>query len=179
CASSLEATPIRALILSAVDYGVDQRHPTADTSAQEWERAIRTNCIGQCFLVSRLLPRLLARSPGILINISSDVALLPGTGRAAYAASKAGLHATLRAVTAEYDPQCLRVFQLVPTFQSLTAGIRRRRSADFDFSSYVDPAVIATVVAQLLSSSGISFTSGTYLVRRDGSMEQYSENTHL
>ena len=178
CTASLEGTQIRALILSAVDYGVDQRHPAADCSAQEWERAVGTNCIGQSFLVTRLLPKLIANSPGILINISSDVALVPGAGRAAYAASKAGLHAMLRAVAVEYGPECLRVFQLVPTFQSLTNGIRRRRPADFDFSSYVDPAIIATVVAQLLSSA-ISFTSGTYLVRRDGSMEQYSENTHL
>jgi cyclitol oxidoreductase len=179
CTASLEALPIRTLILSAVDYGGDQRHPTADTSAQEWERVVGTNCVGQCFLVSCLLPKLIKHSPGILINVSSDVALLPGSGRAAYAASKAGLHAMVRAVAAEYDPECLRVFQLVPTFQSITAGIRRRRPADFDFSSYVDPAVIATLVTQLLSSSGTSHTSGTYLLRRDGSIEQYSETTHL
>jgi cyclitol oxidoreductase len=179
CASSLEPLTIRALVLCAVDYGGNERHATSTTSAQEWQRVIGTNCVGHCLLVSRLLPNLTANPPGVIVNLSSDVALLPGSGRAAYAASKAGLHAMLRAVAAEHSLEQLRVYQLVPTFQLITSGIRRRRPRDFDFSSYVDPAVIARVVHQILSSTGSSIAPGTYLVRRDGTMDQYSENTHL
>lgn len=175
CAASLEPMAIRALILCAVDYGVGGRHPATAISAQEWRQVIGTNCIGHCVLVSCLLSKLITNSPGVIINLSSDVAILPGPGRAAYAASKAGLHAMLRAIAAEHSADSLRVYQLIPTFQLLTNGIRRRRPPGFDYSSYQDPAVIADIVLQLLSRSGNSIAPGSYLIRRDGKMEQYSE----
>ena len=179
CASWLESLVVRALILSAVDYGANQRHLASATSAQEWQKVIATNCIGQCLLTSLLLPKLVAHAPGIIVNVSSEVAVLPGPGRAAYAASKAGLHAMLRAAAAEHPLESLRVYQLVPTFQLLTNGIRRRRPSGFDFSSYVDPAVIAEVVDQLLSPSGNSIAPGTYLVHRDGTITRHPEIEHL
>jgi len=179
CVSSLEAVPIRFLILSAVDYGPGQRHPAAEISAQEWQQVVGTNCIGHAILVSRLLPKLAANPPGIIVNISSDVAISPAAGRAAYAASKAGLHAMLRAVAAEKPVECLRIYQLIPTFQVATRGLRRRRAPDFDFSSYGDPAVMGAVVERLVSPSDTSRSPGTYLVRQDGTLEPYSEPSRV
>jgi cyclitol oxidoreductase len=179
-ALSLESTAIRGLILSAVDYGASRRHPAATTSAQEWQRVIATNCIGHCLLVSSLLPKLAATSlGGVIVNISSDVAFLPAAGRAAYAASKAGLHAMLRSVAAEHSVEDLRVYQVIPTFQLVTSGIRRRRPTGFDFSSYGDPALFAQVVCQLVAPSGTSLSPGSYLVRQDGTLSPYPEDTHL
>jgi cyclitol oxidoreductase len=177
-AASMESTAIRALILCAVDYGPGGRHPASTISAQEWQRVISTNCIGHCILISSLLPKLVANSPGVIVNISSDVAVLPAAGRAAYAASKAGLHAMLRAAGAEYPVEDLRVYQLIPTFQLATDGIRRRRPMGFDFSSYGDPALLARVVRQLVAS-GTSLAPGSYLVHQDGTLNPYPEKTDL
>jgi NAD(P)-dependent dehydrogenase (short-subunit alcohol dehydrogenase family) len=179
CASSLKPMAIRGLILSAVDYGPGGRHPASATSAEEWRKVVATNCVGQCLLVSRLLPNLIANAPGIIVNVSSDVAILPGAGRSAYAASKAGLHAMLRAVAAENSVDCLHVYQLIPTFQLLTDGIRKRRPSGFDFSSYVNPALLAQVVHRIISPAGTSIAPGTYLVRRDGTLDPYAEVTHI
>jgi NAD(P)-dependent dehydrogenase (short-subunit alcohol dehydrogenase family) len=179
CVRSLEPIAIRALVLCAVDYGKGGRHPASATSAPEWQQVIATNLVGHCLLVSCLLPKLVANPPGIIVNLSSDVAVVPSAGRAAYAASKAGLHAMLRAVAAEHSIECLRVYQLIPTFQSLTNGIRRRRPIGFDFSSYADPALFAQIVDRILSPSGGSIPAGTYLVRRDGTLDKYPEVTHV
>lgn len=177
-AASLETYPIRALILSAVDYGDGARHPASTTSPSEWQRVIGTNLVGQSVLVARLLSKLVRTGSGIIINVSSDVAVTPAAGRAAYGASKAGLHAMLRAVEVEHRGDGLRVYQLIPTFQSVTEGIRRRRPAGFDFSSYADPALIAEVVERIISSSA-PVPGGTYLIRRDGALETYDEATSL
>jgi NAD(P)-dependent dehydrogenase (short-subunit alcohol dehydrogenase family) len=174
-AFSMRSRGIRALVLSAVDYGSDRRHPTSETTQQEWWQVITTNCTGQCLLVSRLLPCLLSAAPGIIVNISSDVALLPAPGRTAYAASKAGLHAMLRGAAEEYSPDCLRVYQLIPKFQLDTEGIRRRRPPGFDFSSYADPALIGRIAQEILATSGAGIPPGTYSVCRDGTMVPYEE----
>lgn len=178
-AASLEPASVTALILSAVDYGVGGRHPASSTSPLEWQRVIATNLVGHCILVSKLLPALTQNPPGTIINISSDVTVLPAAGRSAYAASKAGLHAMLRAVEAENTNGELRVYQLIPTFQSATNGIRRRRPAGFDFSSYAEPALLAEVVAQILRPSAKPIPPGAYLVYRDGSLAQYQELSSL
>jgi NAD(P)-dependent dehydrogenase (short-subunit alcohol dehydrogenase family) len=177
-AASLETFPVRALILSAVDYGDGARHGASTVSTSEWQRVIGTNLVGQSVLVSQLLPNLLRTGPGLIINVSSDVAVAPAAGRAAYGASKAGLHAMLRAVAAEHREEGLRVFQLIPTFQSVTEGIRRRRPVGFDFSSYADPALIAEIAERILSGTG-PFVGGTYLIRRDGTLEPYEETASL
>jgi short-subunit dehydrogenase len=179
CAASLGSMAVRALVLSAVDYGANERHPSAETCAEEWNRVIGTNCTGQCVLAACMLPKLTKNSPGIIVNVSSDVALLPGTGRAAYAASKAGLHAMLRAVAGENPVEHLRVYQLVPTFQLVTTGLRRRRPAGFDFSSYADPSIMAEIVEHIISTSGSSIEPGTYLVRRNGKLDFYPEPTQI
>jgi cyclitol oxidoreductase len=166
-AASLESVAIRTLILSAVDYGDGGRHPASATSASEWQRVITTNLIGHCILVSRLLPKLVEAAPGVIIHLSSDVAVAPAAGRSAYAASKAGLHAMLCAVAAEHSTEQLRVYQLIPTFQTVTTGIRRRRPPDFDFSAYADPDLLAGVVDRIASLSGDSVPAGTYIVDRD------------
>lgn len=177
-AASLEPKSVSALILSAVDYGDGARHPASSTSPLEWQRVISTNLVGHCVLVSELLPTLIQSSPGTIINISSDVAVLPSAGRSAYAASKAGLHAMLRAVEAETTKGELRVYQLIPTFQSVTNGIRRRRPEGFDFSSYAEPEVIADVVGRILTD-GNSIQGGSYLVHKDGNLAQYNEISTL
>ena len=177
-AASLETFPMRALILSAVDYGDGARHLTSTISASEWQRVIGTNLVGQSVLVSRLLGKLVQTGTSIIVNVSSDVAVAPAAGRAAYAASKAGLHTMLRAVEAEYRDDGLCVYQLIPTFQSVTEGIRRRRPAGFDFSSYADPSLIAEVVERIMSASG-SVPAGTYLIRRDGTLDPYGEAAGL
>jgi cyclitol oxidoreductase len=178
-ALSLRRRCIRALILSAVDYGSDRRHPTAETTEHEWRKVVTTNCIGQCLLVSQLLPCLISTGRGIIINISSDVALIPAPGRTAYAASKAGLHAMLRGASAEYSPDELRVYQLIPRFQLNTEGIRRRRPPGFDFSSYADPVLVGTIVQKIFVSSGAEISPGAYSVCRDGTVVPFEQITNI
>ncbi len=81
----------------------------------------------------------------------------------------------LRAVAAEHHGDGLRIYQLIPTFQSVTEGIRRRRPAGFDFSSYADPALIAEVVGQIVSPAETPVPAGTYLIHRDGRLAPFPE----
>jgi NAD(P)-dependent dehydrogenase (short-subunit alcohol dehydrogenase family) len=178
-AASLEPVAINTLILSAVDYGEGGRHPASEISASEWQRVVATNLVGQCILVSHLLSKLIRNEHSIIINVSSDVAVLPSAGRAAYAASKAGLHAMLRASAAERESDGLRIYQLIPTFQSVTEGIRRRRPAGFDFFSYADPTLIADSVGQIVSPARNPLPPGTYLIHRDGRLTPYAEPISL
>lgn len=72
--------------------GVSGEGPALDCGVDAWDSVMDTNLRG-AFLVTREAARAMqaAGRPGSIVNIASIVGLRPGTGLAAYAASKAGL----------------------------------------------------------------------------------------
>lgn len=58
---------------------------------KDWDQVVRTNLYGPFYLCKNLLPSMIKRSFGRIINISSVVALSGNFGQTNYAASKAGL----------------------------------------------------------------------------------------
>ena len=82
--------------------GLSIHRPVADSIARDdLRRSAGTNLLGPAQLITGLLPGLLARGRGQVINIGSVSALVPTAGWAAYAATKAGFDAWLRALAGE------------------------------------------------------------------------------
>lgn len=75
-ASSLGPTPLRFL---------------SDTECEDFEGVLQTNLLGPFRLTKALLPALLLKKSGTVINISSDAAVNPYPRWGAYGASKAAL----------------------------------------------------------------------------------------
>jgi NAD(P)-dependent dehydrogenase (short-subunit alcohol dehydrogenase family) len=102
-ASSLGPTPLALL---------------ADTSCEEFARAIDTNLLGPFRLTKALLGLLAAaareRRGGVIVNISSDAAVTPYETWGAYGASKAALHHMSRIWDSELAPEGIRVLSLDP-----------------------------------------------------------------
>lgn len=84
-----------------------------DSSDEHWRKILETNLIAPAALV-RLLADDLCRTNGVVVNVSSvrGMATLPGA--AAYEASKAGLLALTRTVTAELGPRGARAVAVCP-----------------------------------------------------------------
>jgi 3-oxoacyl-[acyl-carrier protein] reductase len=69
-----------------------------------WAAVIQVNLIGVALCTHRVLPDMLARGSGRIINVVSRAAEFPFAGLSAYAASKAGVISFTRALAAEVGP---------------------------------------------------------------------------
>lgn len=85
-----------------------------DTSDQEWARVIATNLTGPFLLTRALLPLMLDRGSGVIINVASVAGTVGVKARAAYCASKAGLIGLTRAVAADHGANGIRCIAVCP-----------------------------------------------------------------
>ncbi len=146
--------PLDGLILCAASYGADRRHPFLETSPREWDELLTVNLRSQFIMTSRLLPSLLERKQAFLVAISSNTATQPAPGRIAYGCSKAGSYALFSGLAEELENSTVSVIQLMPDRQVVTRGLRRRRPAGFDFSSYIQPEVFQEPIRSIVRSRG-------------------------
>ena len=70
--------------------GIYSTSSIVDTSEEEWERVIRTNLTGVWLCMKYEIPQMLTQGRGAIVNSSSMVGLVAGSG-AAYTASKHGV----------------------------------------------------------------------------------------
>jgi NAD(P)-dependent dehydrogenase (short-subunit alcohol dehydrogenase family) len=80
----------------------------------EWARSIEINLIGAYYAVRAVLPGMVERGRGDIINVSSGAALRPQVGWSAYCAGKAGLAMLTRSIDLEHRAAGIRVFGFQP-----------------------------------------------------------------
>jgi len=114
-ASMVDATqavlgPIDVLVNCA---GIIQEKPFLETTEADWHRMIDTD-LGSVFLTCRaVLPRMVARGSGVVINIASDLGILGRAEYAPYCAAKAGVIGLTRSLAREFAP-AIRVNAIAP-----------------------------------------------------------------
>ena len=114
-ASMVDATqaalgPIDVLVNCA---GIIQEKPFLETTEADWHRMIDTD-LGSVFLTCRaVLPGMVARGSGVVINIASDLGILGRAEYAPYCAAKAGVIGLTRSLAREFAP-AIRVNAIAP-----------------------------------------------------------------
>jgi 3-oxoacyl-[acyl-carrier protein] reductase len=81
---------------------------------REWARSIEINLIGAYYAIRAVLPGMLERGHGDIINVSSGAALRPLEGWSAYCSGKAGMAMLTRAIDLEHRAAGIRVFGFQP-----------------------------------------------------------------
>lgn len=115
--------------------GVSQPKPVVDLSREEWERTLAVNLSGAFHWSKALLPSMLARRRGCIINVSSVSAKHGGgqgtVSKACYAASKAGLLGFTRGLAREAAPH-VRVNAICPGMieTPMTRGLIARSAGE-------------------------------------------------
>lgn len=87
---------------------------TLDQESASYQRTFDTNVRGTYFLTARLLPSMLQRQRGSIVNITSMVASKGVPGASVYSASKAALESLTRTWAAEFGPHGVRVNAVAP-----------------------------------------------------------------
>ncbi|HWY52458.1 MAG TPA: SDR family oxidoreductase [Chthoniobacterales bacterium] len=91
------------------DYG-----PFATSDPQRDERIIQVNVVALTLLTRRLLPQMIGRKRGAILNVSSSAGFLPIPGMGVYAASKAYVNSFSEALRAELHCTGVTVTTLCP-----------------------------------------------------------------
>jgi NAD(P)-dependent dehydrogenase (short-subunit alcohol dehydrogenase family) len=123
--------------------------PLVEVTEQEWDAAIGLN-LRSAFLVNRaVLPFMLRKGWGRIVNVSSRAAESPGPKQAAYNAAKAGLIALTASIAAEYRRNGVAANSILPSI--IDTPQNRTQMPDADHSRWVKPEEIASLVLFLLS----------------------------
>ncbi|WP_197373854.1 SDR family NAD(P)-dependent oxidoreductase [Mycolicibacterium baixiangningiae] len=106
-----QCDPIDILVNNAASF------PGALTVEQDvagFERTFDTNVRGAYFLVAALVPGMVRRGRGSIVNVTTMVAGKGVPGASAYSASKAALESLTRTWAAEFGPHGVRVNSVAP-----------------------------------------------------------------
>lgn len=164
--------------------GVIFNDDAADIDDGVWSRQHEVNLAGTMRMMRAVLPHMLARGAGAVVNIASVAAFNAGAGAASYAASKAGVVALTRSAAQAYGTRGVRVNALCPGWvdtpmatremqdMARALGIgeaeaRERTVARIALARMARPDEIAAVCL-FLASDDASFVTGVALVADGG-----------
>ena len=160
--------------------GVGLAATVLETSDEDWNRVLSVNLTGPFLTTRAILPLMLDRGSGVIINIASVGGQVGIARRAAYCASKAGLVGLTRAVAVDHAREGVRSVAICPgTVETEWIGkiladspdpdAARRAMADRQLDGRMGtPEEVAAVVAFVAGDQG-RFINGAALVI-DGGM---------
>lgn len=87
---------------------------TLDTDESLWDKVMNTNVKGTYFVTNAVLPHMLERKSGVIVNMASIAGLVAGGGGAAYTASKHAIVGYTKQLDQDYCRQGIRANAIAP-----------------------------------------------------------------
>lgn len=110
-ATEAKLGPIDVLVNNA---GWDVFRPFTRTEPAQWDRLIAINLVGALHMHHAVLPGMVTRRAGRIVNISSDAARVGSSGEAVYAACKGGIVAFSKTIAREHARHGITVNVVCP-----------------------------------------------------------------
>jgi len=156
----------------------------AELAIEDWDKVIAVNLRGPFLCIRTVLPEMISKGSGVILNISSVHEVIPWAGHTVYCATKSALAMMTRSLALELQDSGVRVVCLAP------GAIRTPINEDV----WSDPEKMADLktkipmqrigeadeiakVARMLVSADASYITGT-TVTVDGGMTAYASFAH-
>jgi NAD(P)-dependent dehydrogenase (short-subunit alcohol dehydrogenase family) len=161
--------------------GIEWTRTIADTTLEEWRRVIDVNLTGVYIACRYALLQMLRQGRGVIVITSSPHALITSPDSGAYAASKGGVSALMRALALEGATKGIRVNAVLPGAID-TAMVRREAQVAADPEEQMRRFGLIHPMARIgqadevaagvlfLASDAASFVTGTSLAVDGGLM---------
>jgi NAD(P)-dependent dehydrogenase (short-subunit alcohol dehydrogenase family) len=159
-----EAGPVDLLINNAGIYRFDE---TVNTDDATFDEHVNVNLRAPYILVQQLVPGMVERGHGTVVNVSTVAASAPASGAGIYGATKAGLEQLTRVWADEFGKSGVRVNAIAvgPTDTPGVAvypGMLEAVAASTALNRSAEPSEIASAVV-FLASAEASYVNGAIL----------------
>ena len=154
--------PVLGLVNNA---GISLRATTATQTLDDWHRTLAVDLTAPFLCVKAVLPGMLSRKQGCIINIASIAGMTGGTIGPAYAAAKGGLIAATRYMARDLLPYGIRVNCVAPTLTEtdmvarMDPALKERILSGSPLGRLIQVEEVAEVV-RFLASDAASAVSG-------------------
>lgn len=135
-----------------------------DMLDQEWQELFETNVYGTFYCTRAVLPSMIARHQGVILNMSSIWGSHPGSCEVAYSATKGAIEAFTRSLAEEVAYSGIRVNALAPgvvhtdMVRNLGEDTLAHLQEDMPMGRYATPEEIAEWVRFLISDEASYMT---------------------
>jgi 3-oxoacyl-[acyl-carrier protein] reductase len=149
-----ELGPIDLLVANA-GMSVDE-DAAWELDPADWWRVFEVNVLGVYLCCRAVIPGMLERGRGRIVNVASGAAYLPGSKSTAYSASKAAVHRFSETLANQLEPHGIPVFSISP-------GLVRTRMTDSGDDLPWTPPELAPRLVRALASGRLDRLAGRYL----------------
>jgi NAD(P)-dependent dehydrogenase (short-subunit alcohol dehydrogenase family) len=171
---------IDVLVNNAVHTGPGSMSHFVDTSVAMLETKLQANVLSQVVLIKAVLPGMLDRGDGSIVNLTSAVAVTDppapagqGGWGVAYAMSKGAFHRMASILALELGPRGLRVFNVEPGFVLTERMEVNQREHGFEgVYRGAPPSVPASVVAWLATDPDADELNGQTITAQRFALER-------
>ena len=150
----------------------DTRHHFAEVTPESWDAAMAVNLRHQFFAIQAVIPGMIAKGGGSIINMSSICWMIPSTGMPAYVTAKAAIIGLTRTMSHELGTSNIRVNAVLPG-AILTERQRRlwwtpeyesQIMAHQSLKRHVSEEEVARLVLFLAADDSSAITNQSYVV---------------
>ena len=94
--------------------GISEYKMFTDETEEDWDRVIQTNLYSAFAMSQEVIPNMVHRKKGCIINISSSWGIVGASLEVLYSISKAGMNGMTKALAKELGPSNIRVNAIAP-----------------------------------------------------------------
>ena len=138
-----------------------------DLTPADFDRMIAVHLRGTFLCTRAVLPAMLARRSGVIVNIASQLGQIGGIELSHYAAAKAGIIGMTKSLAREVSAQGVRVNAVAPgpintpLVRNLSEDWQRTKAAELPLGRFGEPEEVAATVAFLCSPAAALFVGQT------------------
>lgn len=147
--------------------GIAQQKRFVELTAEDFDRMVSVHLRGTFLCTRAVLPGMLDRGEGIVVNIASQLGQIGGVELTHYSAAKAGIIGLTKALSREVSGQGVRVNAVAPgpINTELVLGLseewRDAKAAELPLGRFGEPREVAETVAFLASDAATLYVGQT------------------
>ncbi len=147
--------------------GFLQQRRFVDLTPEDFDRMLAVHLRGTFLCTRAVLPEMLSRGHGIVINIASQLGQIGGVELSHYSAAKAGIIGLTKSLAREVSAEGVRVNAVAPgpTNTDLVLGLseqwRSAKAAELPLGRFAEPREVADTVAFLASEAASLYVGQT------------------